>query len=124
MLAPGDEILDYDGNTPLTVISNVLEETTERVCNFEVEGTHTYFAADVVAWVHNAGGGRGRPAIPGDPFSPTSVSNRQKLNDILYPDAPTDCIVGAPPKLDKFELEKTTLGRILDALGVVLDTGS
>ena len=54
MLAPGDEILDYDGNTPLTVISNVLEETTERVYNFEVEGTHTYFAGDVGAWVHNA----------------------------------------------------------------------
>ena len=54
MLAPGDEIFDYDGNTPLTVISNTLEETTERVYNFEVSGTHTYFAGDVGAWVHNA----------------------------------------------------------------------
>ena len=53
MLAPGDEILDYDGGAPLTVISNVYEETTERVYNFEVEGTHTYFAGDVGAWVHN-----------------------------------------------------------------------
>ena len=54
MLAPGDEILDYDGNTPLTVISNVFEETTERVYNFEVEGMRNYFAGDVGAWVHNA----------------------------------------------------------------------
>ena len=36
------------------MISNVFEETTERVYNFEVEGTHTYFAGDVGAWVHNA----------------------------------------------------------------------
>ena len=47
MLAPGDEILDYDGSTPLTVISNFREETTERVYNFEVDRTHNYFAGDV-----------------------------------------------------------------------------
>ena len=60
MLAPGDDILDYDGNTPLTVISNVFEETTERVCNFEISGTHNYFAGDVGAWVHNAGRNKAR----------------------------------------------------------------
>ena len=38
------------------MISNVYEETTERVYNFEVSGTHTYFAGDVGAWVHNSFG--------------------------------------------------------------------
>ena len=68
MLAPGDEILDYDGSTPLTVISNTYEETTERVYNFEVEGTHNYFAGDVGAWVHNAKGGKNSSAggVSGD----------------------------------------------------------
>ena len=55
-LVAGDEILDYDGNTPLTVISVSRENTTERVYNFEVDGTHTYFAGDVGAWVHNGRG--------------------------------------------------------------------
>ena len=36
------------------MISVGYEETTERVFNFEVAGTHTYFAGDVGAWVHNA----------------------------------------------------------------------
>ena len=123
MLAPGDEILDYDGNTPLTVISNVFEETTERVCNFEVSGTHNYFAGDVGAWVHNDSNGilpginpkRPRPApfIPDDPFSPESQRNRRNFENRSRG---TSCSVGPPAKLQQFELEKTTLGRIADAL--------
>ena len=55
-LAAEDEIVDYNDGTPLTVISVGYEKTTERVYNFEVSGTHTYFAGDVGAWVHNANG--------------------------------------------------------------------
>lgn len=79
LLAAGDAILDYDGNVPLTVISVAFEKTTERVYNFEVSGTHTYFAGDVGAWVHNAKGGKNSSA--GGVNSEQLREARQRIND-------------------------------------------
>jgi hypothetical protein len=55
-LQPGDTIEDFDGGAPLKVISVSYEVASERVYNFEVSETHSYFAGDLGAWVHNGFG--------------------------------------------------------------------
>ncbi len=57
-LARGDLLRRVDGRR-VAVVGLGWEETRTRVYNFEVEGTHTYYAAGV--WVHNA-----RPCLPDD----------------------------------------------------------
>ncbi len=51
-LARGDLLRRVDGRR-VAVVALGWEEARTRVYNFEVEGTHTYYAAGV--WVHNAG---------------------------------------------------------------------
>ena len=52
-LLPGDIVSDIDGGPALKVVSNRLEKTGETVYNFEVAGTHSYFADELGLWVHN-----------------------------------------------------------------------
>ena len=52
-LMPGDIVSDIDGAPALKVVSNRLEKTSETVYNFEVAGTHSYFADELGLWVHN-----------------------------------------------------------------------
>ncbi len=83
-LKPGERISTYDGDV-MTVVSKVNTGQVQPTFNFEVADFHTYFVGEDMVLVHNMNCGgkpgnqadRGSPAVDGDPYSPTSVSQRQ-----------------------------------------------
>ena len=102
--------------------------STERVCNFEVSGTHTYFAGDVGAWVHNPkpaihlkNGGKAdfKSPITKDDLKNFSTGELEDALDILLH---SKCVRGAAGPSDaghnaQIVFEKQTIKLIKDKLG-------